>query len=115
MCVRANERGRERERECSLGLRGFFFVFPFCAGSGPRARGFAQARARGQDQTVSKIVLRYPKYNTKYSVQGVALLKGRQCQKYSFATRKIMQNIAFKGLLWREERNVKNVPSLRAR
>jgi len=64
---------------------------------------------------VWKIFLRYPKYNTKYSVQGVALLKGRQCQICFFATRKIMQNIAFQRMLWRQERNVKNVPSLRAR
>ena len=68
MRVRANKRGRERERECSLGLRGFFFVFPFCVGSGPRGHGFAQARACGQDQTESKIVLRYAQKNSKYNV-----------------------------------------------
>ena len=50
---------------------------------------------------------RYALNNAKYSVQRVAFLKGTQCQKFSFATRKITQNVMFKGLLSWKERNVK--------
>ena len=48
---------------------------------------------------MSKFFFRYARNNAKYNVQRVAFLRGTQCQIFSFATRKIMQNIMFKGLL----------------
>ena len=57
---------------------------------------------------MSKTFFRFAQNDAKYNVQRVAFLKGAQCQKLFFATREIMQNIMFKGLLSWPERMVKS-------
>jgi len=50
--------------------------------------------------------LRYAQNNAKYNVQRVAFLRGTQCQKCSFTTHKIMQNLSLVRVPFRAKREM---------